>query len=103
MRLNKCRQPTHALDSTQVNSESPTVQVCKERKSQTYNYALIIQILMYNILCLHSDQILVFCRCVHAEYNNNSALKTPYRPCSGCAELCLLGIMILTLRKGIES
>ena len=36
-------------------------------------------------------------------YNYNSALKTPYRPCSGCAELCLLGIMIPTLRKGIES
>ena len=56
---------------------------------------------MYSFLCLHSDQTLVFCRCVHAEYNNNSALKTP-RPCSGCAELCLLG-MIPTLRKGIES
>ena len=57
---------------------------------------------MYNILYLHSGQTLVFCRCVHAEYNNNSAMKTP-RPCSGCAELCLLGIMIPTLRKGIES
>ena len=56
---------------------------------------------MYSFLCLHSDQTLVFCRCMHAEYNNNSALKTP-RPCSGCAELCLLG-MIPTLRKGIES
>ena len=29
-RLNKCEQATHALDSTQVNSEFPTVQVCKE-------------------------------------------------------------------------
>ena len=34
-RLNKCGQPTHALDSTQGNSECPTVQVCKERQSQT--------------------------------------------------------------------
>ena len=34
-RLNKCRQPTHALHSTQVNSECPTVQVCKERQLQT--------------------------------------------------------------------
>ena len=33
-RLNKCGQPTHALDSTQVNSECPKVQVCKERQSQ---------------------------------------------------------------------
>ena len=37
-----------------------------------------------------------------SEYNNNSALKIPYRPCSGCAMLCLLGKK-LTLRKGIES
>ena len=65
MRLDKCGQPTYALDSAQVNSECPTVQVCKERQSQTY--ALIIHILMYNFLCLHSDQTLVFCRCVHAE------------------------------------
>ena len=57
---------------------------------------------MYNFLGLHSAQILVFCRCVHTEYNNNSALKIPYRPCSGCAMLCLLGKK-LTLRKGIES
>ena len=28
-------QPTHALDSTQVNSECPTVQVRKERQLQT--------------------------------------------------------------------
>ena len=37
-----------------------------------------------------------------SEYNNNSALKIPYRTCSGCAMLCLLGKK-LTLRKGIES
>ena len=47
-------------------------------------YALIIHILMYNFLCLYSDQTLVFCRCVHAEYNNyNSALKTPIGPAVG--------------------
>ena len=27
-------------------------------------YTLIIHILRYNFLCLHSDQTLVFCRCV---------------------------------------
>ena len=31
---------------------------------------------MYSLLCLHSAQTLVFCRCVHAEYNNN-ALNIP--------------------------
>ena len=47
---------------------------------------LVINILMYSFLGLHSAQILVFCRCVHAEHSNNSALKTP-----GPAVVCLLG------------
>ena len=75
----------YALASTQVNPECPTVQVGKERLECTSN--------TYSCMCLHSAQALVFCRCVHAEYNNNSALKI----CSGSAELCLLGI-IPTLR-----
>ena len=92
--LNKCGQPTHALDSTQVNSEwTYSADVRRE------NHALIIGKGSKPTL-LHSDNTSVFCRCVHAEYNN-SALKTP-KPYSGCAELCLLG-MIPTLRKGIES
>ena len=58
---------------------------------------------MYNFLCLHSDQTLVFCRCVHAEYNNNSALKTPIGPAVGVLSCVYwVYIMIPTLKKGIE-
>ena len=59
---------------------------------------------MYNFLCLHSDQTLASCRCVHAEYNNNSALKTPIGPAVGVLSCVYwVAIMIPTLRKGIES
>ena len=54
---------------------------------------------MYNFLWLHSDQTLAFCRCVHAEYNNNSALKTPIGPVVGV----FTGYNDTTLRKGIEN
>ena len=37
---------------------------------------------MYSFLCLHSAQTLVFCRCVHAEYNNN-CLEYPLGPTVG--------------------
>ena len=39
--------------------------------------------------------------CVHAEYNHDF-FENSLWPCSGYAELCLLGI-ILTLRERIES
>ena len=65
---------------------------------------LVIHILMYNFLCLHSDQTLASCRCVHAEYNNNSALKTPIGPAVGVLSCVYwVAITIPTLRKGIES
>ena len=41
---------------------------------------------MYSFLCLHSAQTLVFCRCMHADYNNN-CLENPLGPASGCAML----------------
>ena len=37
---------------------------------------------MYSCLCLHSAQTLVFCRCMHAEYNNN-CLENPLVPAVG--------------------
>ena len=37
---------------------------------------------MYNFLCLHSAQTLIFCSCVHAEYNNN-CLEYPLGPAVG--------------------
>ena len=64
-RLNKCRQPTHALNSTLSALQCRWVRRDNRRLACTNN------------TLAQCPQTLVFCRCGHAEYNNNTALKIP--------------------------
>ena len=90
---------SHMLNYNAAQSEMLSQFTCNsiaESAKQTISIPmakvlLIIDVLgydwQYSFLCLHSAQTLVFCRCMHAEYNNN-CLENPLGPASGCAMLC---------------
>ena len=70
---------TSTLNNTHENVQSTYVPQGSLRQCPIMSH-------MYSFLCLHSVQTLVFCRCMHAEYNTN-CLENPLGPASGCAML----------------
>ena len=80
MIFSTCLYYTSTLNNTHENVQSTYVPQGSLRQCPITSH-------MYSFLCLHSAQTLVFCRCMHAECNNN-CLENPLGPASGCAMLC---------------